>query len=66
MRDIKRGMKFRYKSKWGDDYYSGVVESILTLGNDPSFLSTNGIMYKISEVEWLDEIREEKLKELGI
>ena len=42
------------------------VESILTLGNDPEFLSTNGIMYKISEVEWLDEIREEKLKELGI
>lgn len=66
MREIKRGMKFRYKSKYGDDYYYGVVESILTLGNDVSFVSTNNITYRVSEVEWLDYIREERLKELGI
>ena len=30
------------------------------------FMSDKGIYYRSDEVEWLDEIRDKKLKELGI
>jgi hypothetical protein len=67
MDGIKIGSKFRYRSKHDGSYYFGVVGSIyLELPNSVYFYSENGVAYKSEEVEWLDEIRDQKLKDLGI
>lgn len=69
MKEIEPGMKFVYKSKYSKDYYFGEVNSILhnlTGGGYTTFYGTNGIVYRSDEVEWLVEIRDRKLKELGL
>ncbi len=70
MRKIEKGMKFRYKSKYSDSFYFGVVDTIsYTIVNSNGgvhFYSENGVSYRSDEVDWLDEVRDEKLKELGI
>lgn len=69
MRKIEKGMKFRYKSKYSDSYYFGVVDTIsYTISNTDEiyFDSEKGVGYRSDEVDWLDEVRDEKLKELGI
>jgi|688.fasta_scaffold267563_2 hypothetical protein len=65
VKDIKPGMVFRYKSKYDNHSYIGVVDVlnsswILTT----NFLANNGVVYKTNEVEWIDEIREDKLNQL--
>ncbi len=66
MRNVEPGMKFVYKSKYSKDYYFGEVNSILhnSTSGYTSFYGTNGIVYRSDEVEWLDEIREDKLNQL--
>ena len=61
-------MKFRYKSKYGGDCYFGYVDYIIHDIKEVSFsfYATNGVAYKINEVEWVEDIREEQLKKLGI
>lgn len=70
MRNIEPGMKFVYKSKYNGQFYIGIVCSFQwnTNGEDSYilFMSDKGIYYRSDEVEWLDEIRDEKLKELGV
>ena len=67
---VEKGMKFRFKSKYDQSYYFGVVDSIsYSLNNseyEVYFYAENGVGYRYDEVEWLDEIRNEKLKELGL
>jgi len=74
IKDIKPGMVFRFVSKYDNQSYIGVVEVIhpFTTGYTNtdvgilsiSFLAKNGVVYKTNEVEWLDEIREDKLNQL--
>lgn len=72
MRNVEPGMKFVYKSKYNDQFYIGVVDRVLIkipeMCYDMSdmFVSDKGVHYKSNEVEWLDEIREQRLKELGL
>jgi hypothetical protein len=69
MRKIGKGMMFRYKSKYSDSFYFGVVASISYVINpeyEVYFYAENGVGYRYDEVEWIDEIRDEKLKELGL
>ena len=67
IKDIKPGMVFRYKSKYDNHSYIGVVEH-LTGSTSPDigihFYGKNGVGYRSNEVEWLDEIREDKLNQL--
>ena len=64
---VERGMRFRFKSKYGDSYYFGVVDHILyTTVDYTCFYSENGVSYRSDEVDWLDELRDDKLKQLGI
>lgn len=67
---VEKGMKFRFKSKYDNSYYFGVVASIsYTIVNSNGgvhFYSENGVSYRSDEVDWLDEVRDEKLKELGL
>lgn len=74
MRNVEPGMKFVYKSKYNDEFYIGIVDRVLikiptleTSEDIPDmFVSDKGVHYKSDEVEWLDEIRDRKLKELGL
>ena len=69
MMKIERGMRFRFKSKYDQSYYFGVVASISYVINpeyEVYFYAENGVGYRYDEVEWIDEIRDEKLKELGL
>lgn len=67
---IKRGDRFRYRLKYGvkDEFYFGIVDQVLYgLSKEyTSFYADNGIIYKSTEVEWLDERRDSLLTELGI
>jgi len=66
---VEKGMKFRFKSKYDNSYYFGIVDSIsYTISNTKEiyFNGENGVSYRSDEVDWLDEIRDEKLKELGL
>lgn len=66
MRKVEKGMKFRFKSKY-NDFYFGVVDTISVVVSEyVYFYSEKNIGYRSDEVEWLDEIRDEKLKDLGI
>lgn len=59
-------MKFRFKSKY-NGFYFGVVDTISVVVSEyVYFYSEKNIGYRSDEVEWLDEIRDEKLKDLGI
>ena len=67
---VEKCMKFRFKSKYDNSYYFGIVASIsYTIVNSNGgvhFYSENGVSYRSDEVDWLDEVRDEKLKELGL
>ena len=65
---VEKGMRFRFKSKYDDCYYFGVVGAISAVVNSEYayFYSEKNIGYRSDEVEWLDEVRDEKLKKLGI
>ncbi len=65
---VERGMRFRFKSKYDNSYYFGIVDSISCVVNSEYiyFYAENYVGYRSDEVDWLDEIRDEKLKELGI
>lgn len=67
---VERGMKFRFKSKYSNSFYFGVVEiisySVINSEYEIYFYSENGIGYRYDDVEWIDEIRDGKLKELGL
>ena len=64
---IEKGMKFRFKSKYSDDWYYGYVDHVVVhIGDGASFYATNGVAYKIAEVEWIADIRDKQLKKLGI
>jgi hypothetical protein len=66
---IEKGMKFRFKSKYDDSYYFGIVDTVLhTVSNKDYvyFYAENGVAYNSNEVEWIDELRDQKLKELGL
>lgn len=63
-------MKFLYKSKHGEDYI-GTVARVLTIWENQQpkwdiFESDKGVSYRSDQVEWLDEIRDRKLSEIGI
>lgn len=65
IKDIKPGMVFRYTSKYDDKSYTGVVEHLTGYINPPNiFYAKNKVGYRIDEVEWLDEIRDDKLNQL--
>lgn len=67
MKKVEVGMRFRYKSKYNNDYYFGIVDHILfTISTYTCFYGENDVVYRSNEVEWLDELRDQKLKELGI
>lgn len=67
MRKVEVGMKFRFKSKYDNDYYFGIVDHIIyTTDTYTCFYGENDVPYRSNEVEWLDELRDQKLKELGI
>jgi hypothetical protein len=67
IKDIKPGIVFRYTSKYDNKSYTGVVEH-LTGSTSPNigihFYGKNKVGYRIDEVEWLDEIRDDKLNQL--
>ena len=65
---VEKGMRFRFKSKYDQSYYFGVVDTISAVVNSEYayFYAENKVGYRSDEVEWLDEIRDEKLKELGL
>lgn len=66
------GFRFFYKSKYNDGIVQGVIDNIIDPGSDGmsegSIRSTNGVWYKMSEVEieTLSDIRNDKLEDLGI
>jgi hypothetical protein len=67
IKDIKHGMVFRYKSKHDNQYYTDVVHSLIYSRNPEdniNFIGKNGVAHRANRVEWLDEIREEKLDQL--
>ena len=64
---VEIGIRFRFKSKYDNSYYFGVVNHILyTTVDYTCFYGDNNVVYRSNEVEWLDELRDKKLKELGI
>ena len=68
---IEKGMKFRFKSKYDESYYDGIADYVIGGYSEggrlfTTFYSTNNILYKSNEVYWLDDIRDEKLKDLGL
>ena len=67
IKDIKPGMVFRYKSKYDDKSYTGVVKHLIgntSLNVGIHFYAKNKVGYRADEVEWLDEIRNDKLNQL--
>lgn len=70
---MKPGDKFRYLGYWKSDRpycYDRIVDRISysTSGEISHVVSTNGVMYNLSEIEFepIELIRELKLKKLGI
>ncbi len=54
MMKIERGMRFRFKSKYDQSYYFGVVASISYVINpeyEVYFYAENGVGYRYDEVE---------------
>jgi hypothetical protein len=71
MKEVKVGMKFRFRSRYSKDYYDGYVDHIISNmisvdGDYVHFYATNGVSYKSNEVEWVEEIRDQQLKKLGL
>jgi hypothetical protein len=67
VKDIKPGMVFRFVSKYDNYSYMSEVESLTgSTSKDigTHFYGKNGVAYRIDEVEWIDEIREDKLNQL--
>ena len=62
------GRKFRFKSKYDEYSYFWYVKSITYKNNNDItyFFGDNDVAYNSSEVEWIDDIREDILNKLGL
>jgi hypothetical protein len=67
IKDIKPGMVFRFVSKYDNQSYMSEVLNVFGSASTDfgiHFIAKNGVSYRENEVEWLDEIREDKLNQL--
>lgn len=66
---ITPGMKFVYQKKHSEGSSTGTVLRVyidLPVYDKTLFECDKGLLWKASDVKWLDDIRDDKLNELGI